>query len=108
MEHTETNEDWVEKMKIDSEFAAFFSKVEENLPKTREMSAVGHQKIAQAIFPAYLEMRNYIIHSLRQSDKELILGKMDKVKTCGGECGGDCQWCRDINTCKSIVEETLK
>ena len=49
-----------------------------------------------------------VFRSLRQSNKELILGKMDKVKTCGGECGGDCQWCRDINTCKSIVEETLK
>lgn len=45
---------------IKAEFAIFFSEVEKNLPKTRAMAELGNEKIAQAIFPAYVQMREYL------------------------------------------------
>jgi hypothetical protein len=54
----ETNE-W--KNRIDSEFAIFFSEVEKNLPKTVEMASIGHEKIYQAMYPAYIAIREHLV-----------------------------------------------
>lgn len=94
MEHTETNEDW-----------------ETNLyDELMEVDYIWIDRAKDTLNPKLLKA----IKSLRQSDKELILGKM-KVKKNGciwdGTENPPCGSCiknQALDTCKSIVEEVMK
>lgn len=56
-----------EEQKLDAEMAIFWSLIEDNLPKTQEMEALGKDKIFYAVKPAYIQMRSYMIRSERSS-----------------------------------------
>lgn len=50
-----------QKHKEKAEASVFWSLIEDNLPKSREMSALGKEKVYQAFYPAYLEFRKHLI-----------------------------------------------
>jgi len=126
MNHTETNEDWAKKCcKLCSQH--FLIDVIVEGPKhgyrcvNKSCECHTQEKIIE--FCKKLNLREEtvsgfdeqayainFIRSLRQSDKELILGKMEeKRKECAFNCPGEaCEYCLALDTCKSIVEETLK
>ena len=62
----------IEKNRIDNEFAHLWNAIEENLPKSREMEAIGRGKIARAVKIGYINFRQ----SLLKSKQEVI----EKVK----------------------------
>jgi len=84
MSHTETNEDW-----------------ETNLyDELMEVDYIWVDRAKDTLNPQLLKA----IKSLRQSDKELILGKMDNtLKDFYFKDG-----IASFSTCKSIVEEVMK
>jgi len=52
-----------EKARIENEFAYLWNYIEENLPKSREMEALGHAKIARAVKVGYINFRQSLLKS---------------------------------------------
>ena len=73
------SQEW-ERQKIKSEFAIFFSEIQENLPKTQEMAAVGHERIYRAVYPAYIEIRKVILSQARTAVLEEVRGMVKWMK----------------------------
>lgn len=111
MEHTETNEDWKELIR----------------EKAKKISC--DEEEAELYVQDIIYIVSAKIHSIRQSDKELILGKMVyKIPTKHDRCTLDDNYCYNhqevmkddelpngaydyneaLDTCKSIVEEVMK
>ena len=78
------SEEW-ERQKIKSEFAIFFSEIQENLPKTQEMAAVGHERIYRAVYPAYIEIRKVILSQARTAVLEEVREMVEWMKESGEE-----------------------
>lgn len=93
MSHTETNEDWEKRY----ENTFLMSLGEKVLEK-------GSEYVEKNTRIVYLQCAIKAYGSLRQSDKELILGKMDNtLKDFYFKDG-----IASFSTCKSIVEEVMK
>lgn len=56
--------------KIEVEASVFWSKIAEYLPKSFERSALGDEKIYNAFYPAYLQFREVLLHTLQEEYKK--------------------------------------
>ena len=60
---------------IKTEAAVFWAEIESNLPKSREMAALGKEKVYQAFYPAWVEFRKYFLSSqITELLQSLIVG----------------------------------
>jgi hypothetical protein len=74
---------------IKSEAGIFWSKIEENLPKSYEMSALGTEKIYRAFYPAYIEFREALLSKQRAEFRRVITEERKKIR-CGACDGAKC------------------
>ena len=60
---------------IKTEAAVFWAEIESNLPHSREMAALGKEKVYQAFYPAWVEFRKYFLSSqITELLQSLIVG----------------------------------
>lgn len=71
MTNLKSEQEIIEKQKVDSEASIFWSKIAENLPKSIERSALGDEKIFRAFYPVYKEIREHFISKMAEQRKEM-------------------------------------
>lgn len=126
MNHIETNEDWEEKIKIKLlDMTDVIGDKINDLLDYRGIDDCGKSMrggCKEIVMPFIIREMQTLIRSLRQSDKELILGKMEEIEglqtliTVDGtqiisndsDRSPYIKKSEALDTCKSIVEETLK
>jgi len=113
MNHTETNEDW--EIEFDKKCPPVVSLLPLGYRESRvEKGETGvlfdiQNKEIENRALAYHENVKSFIRSIRQSDKELILGKMEEYFDKAYNYQNDVVTVKyALDTCKSIVEEVMK
>ena len=69
----------IEKSRIDNEMVYLWSAIEENLPKSQEMEALGQEKIFRAVKAGYINFRQFLLKSKQEKIKKAI-EKMEKTQ----------------------------
>ena len=64
---------------IDSEMAYLWSAIEENLPKSQEMEALGKEKIFRAVKAGYLSYRPIFINQVKSVERSNLLLELLQV-----------------------------
>ncbi len=70
------------KAQIESEIAVFWDEIAQNLPKSIEMSALGHEKIFRAFKIAYPKIRAHLISvplSILEDLRKEVEGKIQDI-----------------------------
>ena len=78
---------------IKTEAAVFWAEIESNLPKSREMAALGKEKVYQAFYPAWVEFRKYFISSSLKALLESLISDLEGEKKRGKYRAKYCSQC---------------